>query len=66
MLCVKYCNPKKSEVIVKFNSFYEASTRKSYISPALKQEHFEIPIHTQKVQQKCDVCGYVFDKKEYL
>ena len=25
-----------------------------------------IPIHTRKIQHKCDVCGYVFGKKEYL
>lgn len=25
-----------------------------------------IPIHTRKVQHKCDVCGFVFGKKDYL
>ena len=25
-----------------------------------------VPIHTRRVQHKCDTCGYVFGKKEYL
>ena len=25
-----------------------------------------VPIHTRRIQHKCDVCGYVFGKKEYL
>ena len=25
-----------------------------------------MPIHTRRVQHKCDTCGYVFGKKEYL
>ena len=25
-----------------------------------------MPIHTRRIQHKCDECGYVFGKKEYL
>ena len=59
----------KSEVIVKFKGFYEASARRSYISAALNQEHFEImPRSNIMAQYPSDFDVVTFDatKKEFI
>ena len=59
----------KSEVIVKFKGFYEASARKNYISAALNQEHFEILPRSNIMAQypsDFDVVTFEADKKESI
>ena len=59
----------KSEVIVKFKGFYEASARKSYISAALNQELFEIVPRSNIMSQypsDFDVVTFDAQKKELI
>ena len=59
----------KSEVIVKFKGFYEASARKSYISAALNQELFEIVPRSNIMAQypsDFDVVTFDAEKKEFI
>ena len=59
----------KSEVIVKFKGFYEASARKSYISAALNQELFEIVPRSNIMAQypsDFDVVTFDAEMKEFI